>query len=113
MGFDYRTSAGLGKQTLGEHKQNLVHTRTQEKGAVTLQETVMDLPVGVRESPVEVWVGGGLCRVEGTECSSACMEPFEGGHHYLHYLHHSLTSGQTTEREHSPTHQQQIGLKIY
>ena len=34
-------------------------------------------------------------------------------HHYLHYLHHSLVSGQTTGREHSPTHQQKIGLKIY
>ena len=29
-------------------------------------------------------------RVGGTECSSTCMGPFEGGHHYLHYLHHSL-----------------------
>ena len=38
--------------------------------------------------------------------------PF-GGHHSLHYLHHSLALGQTTEREHSPTHQQKIGLKIY
>ena len=28
-----------GKQTLGGHKQNIVHTRTQEKGAVTPQET--------------------------------------------------------------------------
>ena len=32
---------------------------------------------------------------------------------YLHYLRHSLASGQTTGREHSPTHQQKIGLKIY
>ena len=53
------------------------------------------------------------CRVGGTEYGSACMGPFEGGHHYLHYLHHSLTSGQTTGREHSPAHQQKIGLKIY
>ena len=29
VGFDYRTCTGLGKQTLGGHKQNLVHTRTQ------------------------------------------------------------------------------------
>ena len=42
---------------LGGHKQNLVH---QEKGAVTPQETDPDLPVSVQESPVEVWVGGGL-----------------------------------------------------
>ena len=53
------------------------------------------------------------CRVGGTECSSTCMGSFEGGHHYLHYLHHSLVSGQTTGREHSPTHRQKIGLKIY
>ena len=35
------------------------------------------------------------CRVGGIECSNACMSPFEGG--YLHYLHHSLASGQITE----------------
>ena len=33
------------------------------------------------------------CRVGGTECSSACMGPLEGGRHYLHYLHHSLAQG--------------------
>ena len=59
------------------------------------------------ESLAEVWVSGGLLQVRGTECSSACMGPFEGSCHYLHYLHHSLVSGQTIGREHSPTHQQQ------
>ena len=29
------------------------------------------------------------------------LRPFEGGRHYLPYLHHSLTSGQITGREHS------------
>ena len=53
------------------------------------------------------------CRVGGTECSSACMGPFEGGHHNFHYLHHSLASDQITGREHNPTIQQKIGLKIY
>ena len=33
--------------------------------------------------------------------------------YYLHYLHHSLASGQTTGRKHSPAHQQKIGLNIY
>ena len=65
MGFDYRTSAELGKQTLGGHKQNFVPTRTQEKGAVTPQETEPDLPVSVQESPVEVWVDSGLLRGQG------------------------------------------------
>ena len=38
----------------------LVCTRTQEKGAVTPQETDPDLPVSVPVSPVEAWIGGGL-----------------------------------------------------
>ena len=51
-----RTYTGLGKQNLGGYKQNLVHTRTQEKGAVTPQETDSDMPVSVQES------GGGVGR---------------------------------------------------
>ena len=47
-------------QTLGGHKQNLVLTKTQEKGAVTPQETEPDWPVSVQESPVEAWIGGGV-----------------------------------------------------
>ena len=46
------------------------------------------------------------CRDGGTECSSVGVGPLEGGRHYLHYLHHSLVSGQTTGREHSLAHQQ-------
>ena len=56
---------GLGKQTLGGHKQNLVHTRTQEKGEVTPQETDPDMPVSVQESLAEAWVGGGLLQGRG------------------------------------------------
>ena len=41
------------------------------------------------------------------------MGLFEGGHHYLHCLHHSLVSGQTTGKEQSPAHQQKFGLKIH
>ena len=48
------------KHTLGRHKQNLVHTRTQKKGAMTPQETDPDLPRSVQESAVEEWVGSGL-----------------------------------------------------
>ena len=51
---------GLGKQTLGGHKQKLVCTKTQEKGAVTPQETDPDFPVSVQESPAEAWIDGGL-----------------------------------------------------
>ena len=55
-----RTHPGLGKQTLGGHKQDLVHTRTQEKGAATPQETDRDSPLTVQESPVEARVAVGL-----------------------------------------------------
>ena len=40
-------------------------TRTQEKGAVTPQETDPDLPVSVQESLVEAWVGGSLLQAWG------------------------------------------------
>ena len=63
MGFDYRTNTGLGKQTFGGHKQNLVHTRTQEKGAVTPQEPEPDLSMSVQESGRGVdwwWPAAGL-----------------------------------------------------
>ena len=50
MGFDYRTSTGLGKtdSTLGGHEQNLVHATIQEKGAVTSQEIEPDLLASVK-----------------------------------------------------------------
>ena len=71
MGLDYRTSTGLGKQTLRKHKQNLVHTRTQEKGALTPQDTEPELPVSVQESAVDTREDTGLPRVRGTEYKSS------------------------------------------
>ena len=41
-----------GKQTIGRHKQNLVPSRTQEKGAVIPRETAPDLPLSVQVSLV-------------------------------------------------------------
>ena len=60
MGFDYRTYTGLGKETVGGHNQCLVCNRTQEKRAVTPEETDPDLPVSFQEITVEVWVDGVL-----------------------------------------------------
>ena len=65
--FDYRTSTGQGKQTLGGNKRSLVHTRSQETGAVSPQETEPDSPVSGQESLVEVWVNSALLWVRGTE----------------------------------------------
>ena len=93
---------------LWEGTNRTLCTRSQEKGAVTPQGTDPDLPVSVQESLAEAWVGGGLLQGWGTECSRVCMGSFNGDN--LHYFHHSLS---ITGREHSPTHQQKIGLKIY
>ena len=70
------THTGLEKQTLGGHKQNLVSTRTQEKGAVTPQETDPGLPVSVQESPVVTRSSVAYCLVGATECRSVCMGYF-------------------------------------
>ena len=82
------------------------------EGAVTPQEIELALPVCPGVSG-RVWVNSGLLHSQGTEYNSACTSPSEGGRHYLHYPYHSLASGQTTGREHSPTQQRKIGLKIY
>ncbi len=60
---------------------------------MTPQETDPDLPVSVQESLAEAWVSSGLLQCQGSEYGSACLGPFEGGHHYLQYLHDSLASG--------------------
>ena len=61
---------------------------------MTPQETDPDLPVSAQESLAEVWVSSGLLQCRGSEYGSACMGPFERGGHYLHYLLHTLVSGQ-------------------
>ena len=62
--------------------------------------------MSVQESPMECWSVVACFRIWGTEYSSAWMGHFEGGHHYHHYIHHSLASGQSHA-------QQKIGLQIY
>ena len=78
MGFDYRTFTGLGKQTLGGHKQNLVHTWTQEKGAVTPQETDPVLPVNAQESLArgmgQQWPAPGLGVLNITVCAQDLLK---------------------------------------
>ena len=54
MGFDDRTSTGLGETEilpLGGHKQNLACTKIQRKGAVTPQETEPKLPADAGGPP--------------------------------------------------------------
>ena len=88
------------------HEQNLVHQDTGERNS----DPTGDLPVGVRES----WQRRGsvvaCCRVGGMDWGNTCLGSFEGGYHYLHYLHHSLVNSREGKQLHS---QQKIGLKIY
>ena len=60
MGFDYKTSMGLGKQRLLEGTNKPCVQKDPGKGAVIPQETEPDLPVSVWGSPVEAWVSSGL-----------------------------------------------------
>ena len=106
--FDYRTFTGLGKEIFTGHKQNFVWTWTKEKGAVTAQETEPDLSVSVQQFPAEMWVNSGLLQGQGHWIQQCFHKPF-----WRRWAYHSLASGQTTGREHSPTHQLKIGLKIY
>ena len=78
-------------------KKKFVHTRTQEKGAVTSQETVRL----ACECPVVsggVWVNSGLPQGQGHwlqpswEPQHAGISPFEGGHHYP-YLRPNYSEG--------------------
>ena len=55
-----RAYTGLGKQTLGGHKQKLLCARTQKKGALTPQETNPNIPLSVQEAPLEASVRGGM-----------------------------------------------------
>ena len=77
--------------------QNFVHTRSQEIGAVSPQETELYLPVSVQESLVEAWVNCGLLQSPGTEYNSVCTSPCEG-QHYHNYPHHSLPRPNNRER---------------
>ena len=75
---------------------------------MTPQETDPDMPVSVQESLVKAWVNSQADGIQQSwEPWHAGINPFDGGSHY-----HSLTSGQTTGREHSPTHQQKIGFHL-
>ena len=91
MEFDYRTSTGLGEQTLGGHKESPVCTRTQEKGAVAPQDMQPDVPVSVQKSLAEVSVNSGLpqnlrhCLQQSWEPQPVGIRPFEGDHHYHLY----------------------------
>ena len=95
VGFYYRTSTGLGKQALGGYNKSFSTSprRKDEWPQQRLSQTCLRVSRNLRHRP-RLTVG---CHgVRGTEYNSP-----------------GLALGQTTGREHSPTHQWKIGLKIY
>ena len=114
---------GLGvTETLGGHKQNLVHTRTQGTGAVTPQETKPDLPVSDWGSPAELWISSGLPqgqvhwqRSPGSRTVAGALLEVANSPTIGTYQPQDCVSlaKQLTGREHSPTHQQTFGLKFF
>ena len=49
-----------------------VAARTQEKGAMTPQETDPDMPMSGQKSPAEAWVSGGLLQGSGARSAAVC-----------------------------------------
>ena len=93
--------------TLVGHKRILVYTRTQEKGAVSPQDTELDLPTSVGGFPLEEWVGSGLSWDMGTGNSStercslawALLEVTINSNHRACELQGWVTSSQITNME--------------
>ena len=80
---------------------------------MTPQKIDLDLPVSVQESLSELWVSGGLPQGGGTECSSTSWDLLKEV--TVTFLTPTIVWPQVKQqgREHSPTHHQKIGLKIY
>jgi len=90
-----------------------VCSRSQEKGAVSIQKIDPDLPVSLQESPAEAWVDSSLLWSQGHWIQQSMPKSFWRRSPLPSLLLPKFGSGQTTEREHSPTHEEKIGLKIY
>ena len=56
--LSYEGNQGKQDSSLGGHKQNPVHTRTQRKGAVRPRKAEPELPASAGSPPVEVWAAG-------------------------------------------------------
>ena len=73
-------------------QQNFVHQDPEGRNS----DPTGDCP-GLACKSLGLWQRRGLVvacyRVGGMDCSSTCMGSFEGDHHYLHHLYHSLAPG--------------------
>ena len=74
--YDSQRTRGNRDSSLGGHKQNSVHTKTQRRGAVTPQETEPKIPASVGGPPLEALVGrdspqGWTGELEGPPCNKS------------------------------------------
>ena len=87
MGFDNKTSMGLGEREtpIFEGINKTLCPPKLRKGAVTPQKTEPKLPAGVGGSPVEVWVSRGSPQGQGHWQQHSGKVPLGinplGGHH--------------------------------
>ena len=87
MGFDSKTSTGLGEREnpILESTNKTLHPPKLRKGAVTPQETEPKLPASVGGSPVEVSVSRGSPQGQGHWQQHSGKVPLGinplGGHH--------------------------------
>ena len=112
VGFDYRTYTGLGKQTLGGHKQNLACTRTQGKGAVTPQETARlacECPGVPGGGMGWKWHAAGSGALSVAVCAWELLKEVA-----IIFITSTIVWSQVKQQGGSIAHfQQKIGLKIY
>ena len=94
------------------HKRKPVCTKTQEKGAVTPKGTDLDLSVSIQESLVEAWVSGGLLQGRGHRVWQCLHKTFWRMSPLSSLPSPLFDLRSNNRREHNPTHQQKIGLKI-
>ena len=111
----YRTSTELGKQTLGGDNKTFMHQDPGDRSSDPTRDwarLAWKCP-GVSRGDVNwQWPATGSVSLTTTVLGAmgADLSPFAEIHHYPY---HSLTSGQITGKELSPTHQQKIGSKSY
>ena len=97
-----------GKQTLGSHRQNLLCTRTQEKGAVTHKRLTQTCLCVSRS--LQRWSTAGSRTPSVAMCAQDLLKEVA-----IIFIASTVVWSQvkTTGREHSLAHQQKVGLKIY
>ena len=81
-----RSYTGLGNRLWESTKRTLCAPGPRKKEQWPHRSLTQTCPWGSRRLQWRCGAVVACCRAGGTECTRACMRPFEGGLHYLHYL---------------------------